>query len=161
MYKMPRVKQYQIYVNESDKKRITKIAQSKKRTEGDLVGYWSELDEIYNLDRVGFLERLDEGYKNGFIQFGEDGFIRIDKGDWVKVHLDDGEYLMKLSEEDSKALDELVKRHGGTREMVHAHLQKTFAEARDKYFTGEYEAAFNEYCDRRGLDPNDFRETPL
>ncbi|GAG61901.1 unnamed protein product, partial [marine sediment metagenome] len=133
MCKMPREKQYQIYVNESDKKRITKRAQSKHRTEGELVGYWSELDEMYDLDRVGFLERMDEDYKNGFIQFNEDGLIRIDKGAWVKVHLDDGEYLMKLHEEDSKKLDELAKRYGGTREEVHAHIQKMYGEAGDKY----------------------------
>jgi len=158
---MPREKQYHINVKEADKKRIEKLAKSRKRTQGDLVGYWSELDEIYNLDRPGFLERMDEGYKNGFIQFNEDGLIRIDKGAWVKVHLDEGEYLMKLSEEDSKGLDELGKRHGGTREEVYAYLQKRFTEVGDKYFTGEYEAKFNEYCDRRGLDPNDYRETPL
>jgi len=143
---MPREKQHTINLKEADKKRIERLAKSKKRTQGELVGYWSELDERYDLDRPGFLGLIDEDYKNGFIQFGEDGYVQIGEGQWLK----------KIDEETNDAIDLLVKRYGISRNEAYKVMLKML-DSGDKYFTGEYEADFKAYCLKNGLEPDFYK----
>jgi len=57
---MPREKQYTVNLNEADKKLIERRSKVRRRPQGELIGYWAQLDEDYNLDRLEFLDRLDD-----------------------------------------------------------------------------------------------------
>ena len=57
---MGRKKQHTVNLKEADKTLLVRRSQSNKRDQGELIGYWAQLDEDYDLDRLEFLDRLDD-----------------------------------------------------------------------------------------------------
>lgn len=56
---MPRENQNTVNLNDANKKLLERRSKVRHRTQGDLVGWWAELDESCDLDRPGLREYLD------------------------------------------------------------------------------------------------------